>query len=311
MIEATVSALRWVQYLAAVAALGLPLFSIYPLGQTRSGPGHRISVAAGLVLAASALGGVVAQTAMMAGSWTAGLDPAALGYVMQSTGLGLAHIARAALALIGVAALLVRPRCRTTSVLAILAFAGALASFAWSGHGATTPGHAGLLHLVADIVHLLAAAIWLGALAGFLLLLARPETFDLMMTARALGRFSTLGTSAVAVLAVTGIVNASFLMGLEGLGRITGSTWGLLLIAKLVLFALMLALAAHNRFTLSPALSRALPQTLSLPLAENGAAQARAPVRRLKISISLEMLAGIALLGLVAAMGVQVPPISL
>ncbi len=298
MIEATVSALRWVQYLAAVAAVGLPLFSLYPLRHTQSGPGYRISVAAGLVLAAGALGGVIAQTAMMAGSWTAGLDPAAIGYVVQSTGLGLAHIARAALALIGVAALLVRPGCRPTSVLAILAFACALASFAWSGHGATTQGQAGILHLMADIVHLLAAALWLGALAGFLLLLARPDTSGLAITARALGRFSTLGTAAVAVLTVTGLVNASFLMGLEGLGRITGSIWGLLLIAKLVLFGLMLALAAHNRFTLTPALSRAASHS----------AQAAAPVRRLKISIGLEMLAGIALLGLVAAMGVQVPP---
>lgn len=301
MIDAAVIGLRWVQYLAAVAALGLPLFQVYAFRGRPSGPGMRFSVAAGLVLAASALGGVVAQTAMMAGGWTAGLDPAALGYVIQSTSLGMAHVIRAALAVVGVLALLLGQGNRPGAALAILAFAGAVASFAWSGHGAATEDDAGLLHLGADIAHLLAAAIWLGALVGFSLLLARPRSGDIKATSRALTGFAALGTGAVAVLAVTGAVNAGFLVGVDGLGLITGSTWGVLLIVKLALFALMLGLAAHNRFALAPALSRAV---------ESGAGT-QAPLRRLKLSVGLEMLAGVALLGAVAAMGVQMPPASM
>ena len=301
MIDAAVIGLRWVQYLAAVAALGLPLFQISLRRDLSSGPGNRFAAAAGLVLAASALGGLVAQTAMMAGGWAAGLDPAALGYVVQSTSLGMAHVIRAGLAVIGVIALLVIPGSRAGPALAIVALAGAVGSFAWSGHGAATGGGAGLVHLAADIAHLLAAAVWLGALVGFCLLLARPRSGDIGATSRALSGFALAGTGAVAVLAATGAVNAGFLVGADGLGRITGSTWGVLLIVKLALFGLMLGLAAHNRFTLAPALSRAV----------EGGVGTQGLVRRLKISVGLEMLAGVVLLGAVAAMGVQMPPASM
>lgn len=301
MIDAAVSGLRWIQYLAAVAALGLPLFGALVSGGRRSGPGARLAIAAGLVLAVAAAGGLVAQTAMMAGGWRAGLDPAALGYVIQSTSLGMAHVSRAGLAVIGVVFLLSGPGTRSGSMLAILAFAGAVASFAWSGHGAATEGSAGLVHLAADIVHLIAAAVWLGALVGFCLLLAKPRPGDVEGTSRALTGFAALGTGAVAALAISGAVNTFFLVGADGLGRITGSAWGVLLIVKLALFILMLGLAAHNRFTLAPTLSRAL----------DGGAGTQGPVRNLRFSVGLEMLAGIALLGVVAVMGVQMPPASM
>ncbi len=301
MIDAAVIGLRWVQYVSAVAALGLPLFQIYLRRDLKSGPGNRLAAAAGLVLATGALGGVVAQTAMMAGGWTAGLDPAALGYVVQSTSLGMAHVIRAALAVVGVIALLIIPGSRLGSTLAIVAFAGALGSFAWSGHGAATEGWTGFVHLAADIAHLLAAAVWLGAVVGFYLLLAMRQSSDIEVASRALSGFATLGTAAVGVLAVTGAVNAGFLVGADGLSRIAGSAWGGLLIVKLALFGLMLGLAAHNRFTLAPALSRAV----------NDGADTQHPLRRLRVSVGLEMLAGIALLGAVAAMGVQMPPASM
>lgn len=301
MIDAAVSGLRWVQYLTAVAALGLPLFGAFALRDRLSASGTRLAIAAGLVLAAAALSGLVAQTAMMAGGWRAGLDPAALGYVIQSTSLGMAHVSRAGLAVIGVVFLLSGPGTRSGSMLAILAFAGAVASFAWSGHGAATEGSAGLVHLAADIVHLIAAAVWLGALVGFSLLLAKPRPGDVEGTSRALTGFAVLGTGAVAALAISGAVNTFFLVGADSLGRITGSAWGVLLIVKLALFILMLGLAAHNRFTLAPALSRAL----------DGGAGTQGPVRNLRFSVGLEMLAGVALLGVVAVMGVQMPPASM
>ena len=82
--------------------------------------------------------------------------------------------------------------------------------------------------------------------------------------------------------------------------RIASSTWGLLLLAKLALFGLMLGLAAHNRFTLTPALADAV-----------ASGEPAFSLTRLRISIGVELAAGVALLGLVAAMGVQAPPASL
>lgn len=300
-IDLTVVGLRWLQFAAGVLALGLPLFQALGLNEPGSQSPRRAAIIAGLVLAVAALGGLVAQTAMMAGGWAAGLDLAALGYVIQSTSLGMAHLVRAGLALLGGAALVMWRGWRLGETLGILALSGAVASFAWSGHGAASDGSLGLLHLAADIAHALAACVWIGALAGFCLLLIRPVAPEAALTARALAGFASIGTVTVAVLVITGLINAAFLIGAEGLGRITGSSWGLLLIAKLALFAVMVGLAAHNRFTLTPALSHAVGVQ----------ADTDRVVRRLRISIGREMLAGFALLGLVAAMGVQMPPASM
>ena len=299
-IDLTVVGLRWLQFAAAVLALGLPLFQGFGLSEPGPPSARRAAVIAGLFLAVTAMGGLLAQTAMMAGGWTAGVDPAALGYVVQSTSLGIAHVVRAGLAMLGVATLVAWRR-KSGELIAILAFAGAVASFAWSGHGAASEGSLGLLHLAADIAHALAACVWIGALAGFCLLLIRPSTREAGVTARSLAGFASIGTVTVAVLFMTGLINAVFLIGAEGLGRISSLTWGLLLIAKLALFAVMIGLAAHNRFTLTPALSRAITTQ----------ADADPSVRRLRISIGLEMMVGFALLGLVAAMGVQMPPASM
>lgn len=300
-IDLTVVVLRWLQFAAAVVALGLPLFQIYAPGPVPSRSARRVAITAGLLLAVGAAGGLVAQTAMMAGGWAAAFDPASIGYVIQSTALGMAHMARPALALAGVAILMFGQDRRVPGLMAVMAFAGATASFAWSGHGAASEGAGGLIHLIADIIHALAAAVWLGALAGFCIRLCRPFGGEIETTTRDLAGFATVGSAAVSVLVLTGLINAGFLIGIDGVVRVASSTWGLLLLGKLALFILMVGLAAHNRFTLTPALARAITHDT----ATDG------PVRRLQLSIGLEMAAGLVLLGLVAAMGVQMPPASM
>ncbi len=300
-IDLTVVGLRWLQFAAAVLALGLPLFQALGLSEPSPQSARRAAIIAGLFLSVAALGGLLAQTAMMAGGWAAGLDPAALGYVVQSTSLGMAHLVRAGLALVGVVALVMGRGRRLGETVGILALSGAVVSFAWSGHGAASEGPLGLLHLAADIAHALAACVWIGALTGFCLLLIRPAAREAAGTARSLAGFASMGTVTVAVLVITGLINAAFLIGAEGLGLVPGSTWGLLLIAKLALFAVMVGQAAHNRFKLTPALSRAVETQ----------ADTADVARRLRTSIGMEMLAGFALLGLVAAMGVQMPPASM
>ncbi len=300
-IDLTVVVLRWLQFAAAVVALGLPLFQIYAPGPVPARSARWAAIAPGLLLAVGAAGGLVAQTAMMAGGWAAAFDPASIGYVIQSTALGMAHMARAALALAGVAILMFGQDRRVPGLMAVMAFAGATASFAWSGHGAASEGAGGLIHLIADIIHALAAAVWLGALAGFCIRLCRPFGGEIETTTRDLAGFATVGSAAVSVLVLTGLINAGFLIGIDGVVRVASSTWGLLLLGKLALFILMVGLAAHNRFALTPALARAITHDT----ATDG------PVRRLQLSIGLEMAAGLVLLGLVAAMGVQMPPASM
>src|SRR3546814_8332715 len=72
-----------------------------------------------------------------------------------------------------------------------------------------------------------------------------------------LDQFSRACTICVLVIAATGLINSQMIVGAENLGRSLSSPYGQLLLAKLALFALMLALAAANRWRLTPALAAA------------------------------------------------------
>lgn len=130
--------------------------------------------------------------------------------VVTETVAGTTWLARVG-ALAGVIAIATVSRQRD-AIWVATAICGAIAraSLAWSGHGAADDGRIGLLHLAADVVHLLAAGLWVGALAGFLLLLQRVQTAEaasLHMAHRALEGFAKTATITVAVIMVTGLIN--------------------------------------------------------------------------------------------------------
>src|SRR3546814_7877736 len=81
----------------------------------------------------------------------------------------------------------------------------------------------------------------------------RSPVFDQFDTAhRALAGFATAGTVIVGLVIVTGIVHSYALIGPQNISGLFQSAYGQLLLIKLVLFGLMLALAASNRFRLTP-----------------------------------------------------------
>ena len=207
----------------------------------------------------------------------------------------------AGLAALAVAATL-RPSTRLWRASAGLG-AVALASFAWSGHGADGEGAAGLFKLAADVLHLLAAGVWLGALAALLLLVLgvrRAEAAAVRTLHGALEGFSGVGSLVVAALVLTGLINSWFLVGPAHILAAATTTWGAVLLAKLCVFALMLSLAALNRFVLTPRLQRAL--------ASFDPASALAALRR---SLLVESAAGLSVLILVSWLGTLAPPASL
>ena len=108
----------------------------------------------------------------------------------------------------------------------------------------------------------------------------------------ALKRFSGMGSICVALLLATGLINSAFLVGFDHVGEMPRSPYGQALIAKLVLFAAMIGLAALNRFVLTPRLARC---------GESDAFGA------LRWSIGLESLAALIVLGLVAWLGTLAP----
>ena len=154
------------------------------------------------------------------------------------------------------------------------AFAGALA---WSGHAAGGLGREAIVHPAADVLHLIAAAAWVGALLPLIVLFAAADADDasLAMARAATTRFSTLGIISVGTLLVTGIVNTYYLTG--GVPALLHTDYGRLLLIKIALFLAMVAIAAVNRFRLTPQL-----------LQQNNIPASRDALRRLRRNAAIE-----------------------
>ena len=202
-----------------------------------------ITGAAWLVLLASdLLGASIADVCLHGGAWT----------VLADTRFGLVWCIRLALAL-SLALLLPWPASRWFQITAAAAF---LVLPAFVGHAGATPGPAGDLHLVSDMVHLLAAGAWLGGLPAFTLLLwrARRRTGRdrNRSVVRMVDRFSQLGIFSVGTLLASGLVNSWSL--LNGPRDLIASDYGRLIAFKIILFAAMVAIAAVNKFNITPRL---------------------------------------------------------
>ena len=301
MLEVAVIALRWLQYSGAVVLLGAPLFLLYSF-KDAGGPtlvwARPTLIVAALVVALGSLAALVAQTAVMAGSLSEALKPASLSFMVTGTALGMAMVVRAVIAVLGFVLLVALKPGRALWGLTIVAGLVVAASFTWTGHGAATEGPGGPLHLVADVLHAVAAALWLGALAALTILLLRRADPDDLSIHRALHGFAGLGTLAVGLLVLTGLVNSWFLVGPARIGALGASLYGQLLIGKLALFATMLALAAGNRFRLTPGLGSVLAS----------GEDPRQALLQHRGSVVAETLDCGLLLAVVAVMGTLAPP---
>ena len=195
------------------------------------------------------------QAASMSGlPFAEAIIPAVLSTVLNETQFGLVSEIRLALAVV-LAGCLVYDHLALPRWLGLAAAIGLIAGVAWTGHGGSTNGPLGIVHLAADLLHLVAAAAWLGGLFSLVLLLGAARGTDdasIFLAAEATKRFSTLGIASVGTLFLTGIVNAWFLVGSLDALLVTG--YGRLLTLKVGLFAVMVAFAAVNRFWLTPRL---------------------------------------------------------
>ena len=116
-------------------------------------------------------------------------------------------------------------------------------------------GRTGLLHALNDMLHCLAAGFWLGSLPVFLLILRRwTEPACRADATRALMRFSTAGHVAVAVLLLSGVVNAVLILSPEGLD--IASAYQQWLGLKVLLALAMTVLAIMNRYWWVPRIRR-------------------------------------------------------
>ena len=129
-----------------------------------------------------------------------------------------------------------------------------LVSLAGTGHTQIEEGWSGVIHVISDGGHLLAAGAWLGGLFPLAIILHRSVMTGVVSknVDQILLRFSVMGYVAVATLIGSGFVNGWILVG--SFSELLHTTYGQLLLGKLALFGGMLALAVANRFWLVPAM---------------------------------------------------------
>jgi putative copper resistance protein D len=250
------------------------------------------SGAAWLVIVASQMSGMPLAAVLRGG---------VLGIVLTQTRFGEAWTLRAALVIVLAVCLAVQGRTRkhVAGWIGLVAAAAFTAGLAWAGHGAATedvPFDA--IHLPADILHLLAAGAWLGALLPLVILLAqarRDSSPEVVAVAGAATlRFSTLGLSCVGTLLATGVVNTWFLAG--SVPALLGTLYGQLLLIKIALFATMIAVASINQ--------RRLP--LFADVASDAALRLRA-VGQVGLNASIEASLGVFVLAVVGIIGILPP----
>jgi putative copper resistance protein D len=296
-------AIRFGLYLDLAAAFGLAVFALLSLaGAERALALRPLLAMTSIAGAGLSILGLLTMAASMADVPLGSLDRAAVEAVLTGMAAGTAWLVRmASLVALAMSAAIVPRWPRPALFVATLASGIALATLAWNGHGVMDDGAIGWLHLGADIIHLLAAGVWIGALAGLVMLVgrnaARMDRLHLTITHRALEGFSGTGTVVVGLIVVTGLINSWLLVGVSGISSLPTSLYGQLLLTKIGLFIAMLALAAANRFRLTPALEKAMAQN-----------DYAAAISALRTSLALEAGAAITILALVAWLGTLEPP---
>jgi copper resistance protein D len=298
---------RLVQFAAVIVVFGCSAFRLYGIGVDSSTTSAnalaafdawslRVTIVGAIVTLLSALSLMLGVTANMAGSAAAALDPATLGKVLVGTSFGRVwcwHLVFAILA-IGIC-LTPRARWRMPAIL-VLSFL-LLVSLGWVGHAVEGQGVARLVHQINQMVHLLAAGLWLGGLLPLAWLLARASapsgTAWISLARDVVPRFSQMGYAAVALLAASGALNTLLLVG--STQALVGTPYGRLLGLKILLFMAMVTVALFNRFRLLPRLRRE--------------AQASAAAAALARSVLCEQALGFAILAVVSVLGTWPPAI--
>ncbi|WP_038936950.1 copper resistance CopC/CopD family protein [Bradyrhizobium japonicum] len=275
------SALIWLArvglYLGLFVGVGGVFFARWVAWSTTGMTVPRVALAIGIPSATASVGAL--------GLDLLGLPPAALATaapwkVAFATSAGPALLVAIAAMLLALMALRSGWYARA---LAIIALVGVGLSLAMTGHAATAPPEA--LTRPAIFLHGLGVTIWIGALAPLVALVSKPTTATLPVV----NRFSRIAALAVGVLALTGLALA--IVQLEKPVALVETRYGFILSIKLALVTGLLALAALNRFRLTPALARDESGTPAL-----------------KRSILLEGAIALAILAVVASWRFTPPP---
>jgi putative copper resistance protein D len=251
--ESALALARLAFFGAAITIFGWACFTglLAPrrLGEEVEAASRRRIVAVGWLALAATLVWLPLQAAMIGGAWASAGDASMLGVLAFGTAIGVAWLVRLGLCVLLLGAL----AWRVPPALRVMLAGLLLASLASSGHANMHEGIYGALHHANDVLHVLAAAFWLGSLVmlpACLSRLGRPATRD--DAALALWRFSIAGHGAVALVLMSGIANTLLVLG--HLPFNAASPYQRLLAFKIMLVAAMIVVALANRYLFMPRL---------------------------------------------------------
>jgi copper transport protein len=283
-LEAGVNALIWLArvclYVGLFAGIGGAFFVNWIAPERAASPVISAALVTGLTGAIISLG---LQGLDLLGLPLSGLVRAAPWRIALGTSLGPSLLMAIAALGVGMAAM---RSARAGRILSASAIIGVGLSLAASGHAATAPPQ--VLTRPAIFLHGIGVAFWLGALMPLVAILWSRESRALAIVQR----FSAVAVPVVAILALTGLALA--IVEIETFRALVETKYGIILLIKLALVAVLLGLAALNRFRFTPALVRG-----------EGAAP---PLSR---SVLLECAAALGILTVVASWRFTPPPRSL
>ncbi|MFH8657805.1 copper resistance CopC/CopD family protein [Streptomyces afghaniensis] len=237
-------AARYLAYLAAALLVGTVAFALLCRPADTS-PLRRPLAAAWWTLLGSTVVLLMLRAPYETGAGPASaFDLSALERTLTSRP-GTALLARLAVLLLTAAFLLRLSRHRDRQEPVMRAVGAALAvalALTWAAAEHASAGIQVPVAMTSSVLHLVATGVWLGGLVALLLTLRRASVDAL---AEVVPRFSRIAFISVTVLAVTGLYQSW--RGLGSLSALTGTSYGRLLLAKLVAVTALLLAAGYSR----------------------------------------------------------------
>ncbi len=229
--------------IALLAGSVLMLVALWPRRLPSTGPGKLAWIGWGLLFGGT-LVSLVIQTPYSTGGTLADLSWTDVVATAETT-VGKAQVIRLGLLVAGSTLLwrITKAKPLGTAEWGLLSAFGVTLLITWpfSGHAWASPGR--LLSIPADAIHIGAMAIWLGGLvvlAMYLLPAAKPAELEVILPV-----WSRWATYAVVALAFTGTIEA--LLEIGTFGALVSTTYGRLVIAKVLGLAAILSVAALAR----------------------------------------------------------------
>lgn len=283
---------------------------VWPDGRARRGP-RRLVAAAWLLAVVATVAAAGLQGAYASGGGLSDVTSTTVLTDMLGSRYGDASGARLVLLLdAAVLVLVLRARAgkkqqlptpRVPRPVVMAAALTLLVTVSWVGHAST--GRFVGAALVLDVVHLAAVSVWLGGLVTLVSFVLRRGDHELEATEAVVRRFSNVAFAAVVVIVVTGSLQSW--RQLDGVGELTSTTFGRLLLVKIVLVAAMLVAARFSRRLVRRPLAA---PAVALSLGPGAVARTMSdPVPRLRRWVAAEVAIAVVVIAVTTALVNAVP----